>query len=85
MSHQVNDSWFERARVVSDYFESELPARLIEAALQRGDMEALAKHVQEGEAEMQMQEQTFDPIQPHDIILLGNKLFNKAIDQTDVF
>tara|TARA_R110000868_G_scaffold376886_2_gene642118 strand:+ start:253 stop:492 length:240 start_codon:yes stop_codon:yes gene_type:complete len=49
MSNQVNTNLLERASVCMDYFESKLPAQIIEADLKRNDLEALEVHVKEAE------------------------------------
>lgn len=56
MSHLSNDNWAERAAECIDFFEGNLPARVIEADLERNDWESLVVHVQEAEAEIARQE-----------------------------
>jgi hypothetical protein len=50
MSNQVNTNLLERASACIDYFERKLPAQIIEADLDRNDLEALELHVNEAEA-----------------------------------
>lgn len=56
MSEQVNTDSHEKAAILIDYFENELPARLIEQDLASGDLEALRFHVNDAWAMMVMQE-----------------------------
>ncbi len=50
MSTQVNTNLFERAALMVDYFQDKLPAQLIEADLERNDLQALDYHVTAAEA-----------------------------------
>lgn len=52
MSQTVNSELFERASIVSDYFEGKLPAQVIEKDLERNDLEQLELHIYEAEAIM---------------------------------
>jgi hypothetical protein len=56
MSNNVNTGLLERASEMIDYFESKLPAQLIEADLASNDLEALHGHVLQAEAEASCQE-----------------------------
>lgn len=60
MSEQSNTNLFERASEVIDYFENELPARVIQRDIDANDLEALAVHVKEAEAMIAVQEDNFD-------------------------
>ena len=56
MEDQVNQQWFERAAEVIDHFEGKLPAEVLEADLDRNDLDALRSHVTEFEAIMAQEE-----------------------------
>ena len=49
MSNINNDELLERAGVCMEYFESKLPAQVIERDIEQGDLEALRYHVAEAE------------------------------------
>ena len=50
MSNQVNTELLERAADMVEYFESKLPATLIQQALDSGDLDMVRKYVAEAEA-----------------------------------
>lgn len=56
MSEQAHTELVEKASELIDYFENELPARLIEQDLAGNDLEALAFHVKDAWAMMQLQD-----------------------------
>lgn len=57
MSTEANIELLERAQEMIDYFENELPARVIARDIEANDLEALRAHVTEAEATMGMQEE----------------------------
>jgi len=50
MSNQVNTELLERAADMVEYFESKLPAQLIQKALDSGDLDMVRQYVAEAEA-----------------------------------
>lgn len=50
MSNNINSVLFDRASEMITYFEGKLPAKVIEADLDRNDLEALQVHVANAEA-----------------------------------
>lgn len=55
MSSEPNTILLERAAACIEYFESKMPAQLIEEDLSHKDMESLQRHVAQAEAEMSAQ------------------------------
>lgn len=55
MSDFINSELLERAAVCINYFESKMPATLIEQDLASNDMESLRRHVLVAEAEMSIE------------------------------
>lgn len=56
MSNSTNTILLERAAACIDYFQDKLPAKVIERDIDYNDLEALAQHVHEAEAEISRQE-----------------------------
>jgi hypothetical protein len=56
MSHNINIELLERAAEMVDYFVDKLPAQLIERDMEANDLESLAVHVAQAEAEASRQE-----------------------------
>lgn len=57
MSENANTNLYERAQECIDYFENELPARVIQRDIDANDLEALQHHLTEAEAIIAIQEQ----------------------------
>ena len=71
MSNIQNDNLFERAEEQLEYWTNTMWARVIEADIDRNDLEALSYHVNEAEREMAIQEDNHEfgemAIQPDDV------------------
>ena len=56
MSNQINDTLFDQARELAEYWVGTMWARLIEQDIDNNDLEALKYHIAQSKAEMSLQE-----------------------------